>query len=72
MTDWEAAGLENSWTMPSAAWWKRLPLVRHIRALAGAYAVQRWYAAGPGSIGLRTGYDEWVLAGIWQGKERAL
>jgi hypothetical protein len=40
-------------------------MVRHFRALAGLYAVHRWYTAGPGLMGIRTGYDEWVLHGIW-------
>jgi hypothetical protein len=67
MSDWERAAKENGWTMPPSAWWQRLPVIRHARAIAGAYRVQRWYAAGPGLLGLRTGYDEWVHHGIWSG-----
>ena len=68
MTDWERAAEENRWSMPPSSWWQRLPVLRHIRALAGLWLVRRWYSRGPGMIGLRTGYDEWVIAGIWMGK----
>lgn len=29
--DWVQDGLDNDWAMPFAAWWKRLPIIRHIR-----------------------------------------
>ncbi len=67
MTDWERDGVDNGWVMPPSSWLQRLPVVRHMRALVGLYAVHRWYTAGPGIMGIRTGYDEWVLYGIWHG-----
>lgn len=73
MTDldlWEKKAREYSWTMPSAPRWKRLPIVRHIRTYWNMIQVERWYANGPGYIGLRTGYDEWALFGMWHGRER--
>ncbi|QPC43985.1 hypothetical protein HW532_15580 [Kaustia mangrovi] len=66
---WREAGKLNGWRMPYAPWWKRLPVIRHIRALLIAERIGRWYRHGPGSIGLRTGYDDWVLVGIWHGLE---
>lgn len=68
MTDWEYAAKDNGWTMPPSKWWERLPIIRHVRAMWGAYQIERWYSRGPGMIGLRTGYDEWVVAGIWMGR----
>ena len=69
MTDWEWAQSEFGWEMPAAVWWKRLPIIRHIRAIYAAIQVDRhnrFYRR----IGLAsTGYDEWVCAGIWRGKE---
>lgn len=69
MTDWEYAQAENGWDMPAAPAWKRRPIVRHFRAIYASIQVARhnyFYR----KIGLMpTGYDEWVCAGIWQGKE---
>lgn len=67
--DWVQDGVENDWIMPIAPWYARLPLVRHIRTILLKIAVHRHYTQGIGSIGLRTGYDEWVLYGIWHGLE---
>lgn len=50
---------QNKWIMPFAPWWKRLPIVRHVRAAALKIKVEN-----------RTEYDEWVLYGIWHGLER--
>ena len=73
MTDlekWEADRDEMGWVMPKAAWWKRLPIIRNIRA---SYHYQRvshhntfWLAAGK----IPTGYDNWVLWGMAHGKEQ--
>lgn len=68
---WWFDGGKNGWEMPSAPRWKRLPIIRHVRAIFGAIMVERWYHSGPGLIGIRTGYDEWVLFGIWHGLEGA-
>jgi hypothetical protein len=74
MTDlerWFRDASRHGWTMPTAPEWKRLPVVRHIRAVAAKIAIERWYASGPGSIGaFRSGYDDWVVYGIWYGLER--
>lgn len=60
----------HGWIMPRASWWKRLPIIRHCRAIYHAMGVHRhntlWRSAGM----IPTGYDEWVLHGIWHGKER--
>lgn len=70
MNEWHYAGIENGWTMPCVPRWKRLPIIRHIRTLWGSLSVAFWYALGPGSIGIETGYDDWVLYGMWRGLER--
>ena len=61
---------QNKWVMPFAPWWKRLPVIRHLRAIALRFKVEHHYTSGMGVFGLRTGYDEWVLYGIWHGLER--
>lgn len=73
MTDleyWEQDGIANGWTMPAAAWWKRLPVIRRFRAIAANWKVQRhnrfWRSLGR----IPTGYDSWVVYGIAMGKER--
>lgn len=71
IAEWKALGAEYDWSMPAAPWWKRLPIIRHIRTLWIAYQVERHYAYGFGSIGLRSGYDDWVLWGMWRGLDRA-
>lgn len=72
MKEWLEAGQRLGWTMPAAPWWKRLPVIRHARAVYGTWRVEQWYRYGPGSIGLRTGYDEWALWGIFHGMEQPL
>lgn len=67
---WRHDGEEWGYSMPAATAWKRLPIVRHIRAIRAKIAVEHWYAFGPGSIGLRSGYDDWIIFGIWHGLER--
>lgn len=70
MTEWEKDAQGMGWIMPAAPRWKRLPIIRHIRAMALSFGVarhNRFYR----SIGkIPTGYDSWVLHGIWIGKER--
>lgn len=70
MSEWLRQQKKYGWQMPTAPWWKRLPVVRHIRAIWIMWQIERWYAYGPGSIGIRTGYDDWVAYGIWRGMER--
>lgn len=67
---WRAQGLRNKWKMPTASLWRRLPVIRHFRAIAAALGAAQWYANGPGMIGIPTGYDDWVLWGMWHGLER--
>lgn len=60
----------NGWKMPSAPWWKRLPVVRHIRAAYLTGQVVRHQAFWTRATGaLHSGYDHWVLWGIAQGME---
>ena len=68
---WRRAQLENGWIMPTAPWWKRLPIIRNIRAACLMWRVESHYSAW-GSIGAfgRSGYDEWVIWGIANGFER--
>lgn len=70
--DWLAQGERCGWRMHGAPWWKRLPIIRHIRALWHSWRAYHWHRYGPGSIGIPTGYDNWVIYGIWYGKERKL
>jgi hypothetical protein len=69
-TEWLTDKNANRWEMPVAPWWKRLPVIRHIRSVALKWKVERHYSVGMGVFGLRTGYDDWVLYGIWHGLER--
>ena len=72
MTDeeWKKWGEENGWKMPCAPCWKRLPMIRHARALWNGYQVERhnqlWRSLGA----IPTGYDNWIIGGIWRGLER--
>lgn len=70
MEKWRTWQKEYGYTMPFAPWWKRLPIVRHCRAKWAQFNIERWYAYGPGSIGIRSGYDDWVVFGIWHGLEQ--
>ena len=71
MTDdaWEIDGKTYGWVMPYSPWWKRLPIIRHFRFIYYSYCVtlhNEFYTR----IGLLpTGYDKWVLYGIWKGRK---
>lgn len=65
MTDWQRAKSENNWTMPPSPGWQRLPIIRHVRAIYSVFMIERHYAYFPHL--LRSGYDAWVLHGIWKG-----
>lgn len=68
---WEEDGILNRWEMPKQTWFFKLPIIRHVRSVWLLVAVQLWYSIGPGSYyGIRTGYDRWVLYGIWHGLEK--
>jgi hypothetical protein len=62
----------NGWEMPAATWWKRLPVIRHIRAIYYRSKVVRhnafWISVGK----IPTGYDSWVVYGIARGMERRI
>ena len=73
MTDlerWKEDAADFGWTMPSASWWKRLPIIRHIRAAWLGWKVERHYALWKAMGAMQTGYDSWVLYGIAHGFER--
>lgn len=68
--EWYRDAERNGWVMPVSPWWKRLPIIRHVRAVYGSIMVSRhnsfWLSAGL----IPTGYDQWVLHGIWHGEDR--
>lgn len=71
---WQEDAERNGWVMPTAVWWKRLPVIRHFRAAYLRWRVERfasqWASCGIG-LGHVAQYDAWVLYGIATGKERA-
>lgn len=68
--DWVSTGNRNGWRMTSAPSWKRFPIVRHVRAAYGAYQVAKFQEAIAFMGSINTGYDEWVLYGIYHGLEQ--
>jgi hypothetical protein len=65
---WEKDKALCKWELPPpAAWPLRLPVIRWFRATWVTIQVERHYAYGMGSIGLRSGYDEWVVYAIARG-----
>ena len=60
----------NGWEMPSASWWKRLPIIRHIRAAYYRFQVDRHNSFYRALGKIPTGYDSWVIYGIAKGMER--
>lgn len=66
--DWRSACVLFGWRLPApAAWPWRLWGVRYLRAACASIGVDLWYAYGPGSIGVRSGYDDWVLYAVRRG-----
>jgi hypothetical protein len=65
---WEIDGKLHGWSMPPSPWWKRLPIIRHVRAMYNSYLVNRHNTFYRGIGLIPTGYDTWVLHGIWRGK----
>lgn len=62
---WISYGALYDWTPPpKAAWYYRLPILRLFRFAYNAWLVERHYSM---CIGIRTGYDDWVLFGIMRG-----
>lgn len=70
MKDWRADAFLYGWIMPFAPWWKRLPVVRHCRFLWHSILLDRHNDMVREMGLIPTGYDEWVLFGIWHGMER--
>lgn len=67
---WRERGEENGWVMPAAPAWKRLPVIRLVRATCLLIQIQRHYRFCR-SLGMfPSGYDEWVVFGIRFGQER--
>jgi hypothetical protein len=52
--------------MPAAPKWKRLPIIRHVRAINEYLFVRRLERAGNRTFS----QDRWIALGIWLGKER--
>lgn len=77
MTESEKLWLEeqerHGWVMPSAPWWKRIPIVRHIRGAIARFRVDRaaaqWQQVGI-CLGRPSQFDLWVCYGIIRGWER--
>lgn len=67
---WRQDGERNGWQMPTAPRWKRLPIIRRIRAAHHAARVWRHDAAWSAFGLVPTGYDEWVIFGMAMGMER--
>lgn len=68
--DWYIAKNEQGWVMPTAPRWKRWPFIRHLRcALLSRQVAQHNSFFGSRGL-LISGYDNWVLHGIWTGQER--
>lgn len=67
---WHEDAAENGWIMPEAPWWKRLPIIRNIRAAYHARRVDRWIMLWTAMGCLPSGYDRWVIYGIARGYER--
>ena len=67
--EWVRTGNRNGWRMPTAPAWKRVPIIRHVRAIYAAFQVARFERQVAG-IGINTGQDDWLLYGIFHGLER--
>jgi hypothetical protein len=67
---WIEDKVRFGWEMPYAPWWKRLPVIRNIRGALMTSQVNKHnkFWASMGSI--PSGYDRWVLYGVYRGWER--
>lgn len=72
---WHEDQIRHGWVMPSATWWKRLPVIRHVRAAYYRYrALEQARFFGRVGIGLGTIHelDAWICYGMargWEGKK---
>lgn len=57
-------------SIPKAIWWKRLPLIRHIRAVWAKWQVDAHYEAWAmmGLLPVNSGFDYAVIEAIWRGE----
>ena len=63
---WRHDGTVNGWSLPRKAHAVfRLPVIRNIRAIVARCRVETHYHKT--AIGIRTGYDAWVLYAIYRG-----
>jgi hypothetical protein len=62
--DWCAIGDKMKWKAPRFSRWLRFPVIRHVYAVMEAERVEQFQACCPG---VPTGYDEWVLVGVFHG-----
>ena len=69
VTLWHEDGAAHGWTMPRVPGWWRWWGVRHVIAVWSARRVSRHNAFYRGLGMTPTGYDRWVLFGIWHGLE---
>lgn len=66
--EWLAAGLDSGWGPPPRSGpLARLPVIRHVRTLWLTLQVARHSTFWAGMGMLDTGYDDWVLFGMWRG-----
>lgn len=72
---WHEDKERYGWCMPRAAWWRRLPVIRHVRSVIEYQRAFAFYetarALGIGIGGIPHG-DLWVIYGIRRGWERPL
>ena len=69
-TRWAEIGDQQGWTMPSAPLWKRLPLIRHVRAVYHSFRLTIWEEQWTALGYCPNDNDDWVTYGMWRGKER--
>ena len=70
---WHEDKYKNGWVMPCAPKWKRLPIIRTIRAYWHNYQsckIARQFGSLGIGLGWQNPYDSWVIYGIATGKER--
>lgn len=71
MTDRETAIREAVAAYPAAAWYLRLPLVRHFRAIRETIGINRHYALWTtmGSLPVNADLDYAIRDAIWRGEK---
>jgi len=71
---WYEDMVRNNWQMPIVAYWKRWPVIRHVRAYWHMTQINRYRQAmrSTGMGMLDSGYDNWILYGMFRGREGKL